>query len=154
MKKVVSLLLVLVMICSLGAVSIFATTDYTNGTAVVYDATADNDGDGNPDATEAWTVTVPATMAPGETAEVHAEGTWASNRKLTVTADAAVTLTNSINANDTKVLDVTFAGIELAGSNTEAVEATEELSIEDIADALFGTWTGHIDYEVEMSDVK
>jgi hypothetical protein len=93
-------------------------------------------------------------MAPGETAEVHAEGTWASNRKLTVTADLAVTLTNSINANDTKVLDVTFAGIELAGSNTEAVEATEELSIEDIADALFGTWTGHIDYEVEMSDVK
>jgi hypothetical protein len=152
MKKVLSLLLVLVMVCSF-SVCAFATTDYTNGTLVSYDATADNDGDGQPDASEAWTVTVPAAMAPGDTAAVKAEGTWASNRQLVVTADDTVTLTNSIKAADQKVLDVTFAGITLAGSNTAAVEQSANLSVADISDALFGVWSGTINYDVEMQDV-
>ena len=130
----------------------FATTDYSNGTQVSYNAEADNDGDGQPDHAEAYTVTVPALLEPGASGDVVAQGTWASNRKLVVTADETVTLANSINANDTKILDIGFDGIELAGSNTTAVSATEAVSVADIEDALFGTWSGTFYYDVEMVD--
>lgn len=153
MKKTLSLLLVLVMVCSLSMNVFAANVDYTNGTDVSFNGELDNDGDGNPDASEAYTVTVPATMAPGETAAVNASGTWASNRQLVVTADDSVTLTNSINAADQKVLAVTFAGIVKAGSNTVAVSATEDLTVADISDALFGVWSGTIEYSVEMQNV-
>ena len=151
MKKILSLLLVGIMVVSMVPTA-FATTNYTNGTQVTYDATADNDGDGNPDSAEAWTVTVPALLAPGASGNVVAQGTWASNRKLTVTADDDVTLTNSINAADQKVLDVTFPGIELAGSNTAAVSDTKDVSVAGIDNALFGTWSGKFNYNVEMAD--
>lgn len=107
MKKILSLLLVGVMVFSMIPAA-YATTDYTNGTQVSYNAEADNDGDGNPDHAEAYTVTVPALLAPGGEGNVVAQGTWASNRKLTVTADPDVTLTNSINSADQKVLTVTL----------------------------------------------
>ena len=153
MKKIISLLLVGIMALSMIPTAL-ATTDYTNGTQVSYNAEADNDGDGNPDHTEAWTVTVPALLAPGGNGDVVASGTWGSNRKLVVTADANVTLTNSINAADQKVLDVTFPGIELAGSNTAAVTDTKAVSVAAMpADALFGTWSGTFYYDVEMVDV-
>lgn len=152
MKKTLSLLLVLAMVFSL-SVNVFATTDYTNGTQVSFNGEADNDGDGNPDASEAYTVTVPAVMAPGDTAAVTAEGTWASNRQLVVTADDTVTLTNSINSADQKVLDVTFAGIVKAGDNNVAVSDSADLSIANIENALFGTWSGLIEYNVEMQNV-
>ena len=153
MKKIVSLLLVLAMAVSVVPMAL-ATRDYTAGTDVQYNAEADNDGDGQPDNSEAWTVTVPALLAPGAEGDVVAEGTWASNRKLTVTADATVTLSNSINAADQKVLNVTFAGIGLTGSNTEAVSQTVKVGVADITDALFGTWSGTFNYDVEMGDAK
>ena len=118
-------------------------TNYTNGTQVIY--TANN--------SESWTVTVPAQLAPGSSGDVVAQGTWGSDRKLVVTADETVTLANSINANDTKTLDIGFAGIELAGSNTAAVSATEAVGVADIENALFGTWSGTFYYDVEMKDV-
>lgn len=135
----------------------FATTNYTNGTDVEYNAADDDtigdiNGDGQPDNTEYYTVTVPALMAPGTSGNVVAKGTWASNRKLTVTADDDVTLTNSINSADQKVLDVTFPGIELAGSNTAAVTDTKVVSVADISNALFGTWEGRFEYNVEISN--
>ena len=135
----------------------FATTNYTNGTDVEYDAANDDtigdiNGDGQPDNTEYYTVTVPALMAPGASGNVVAQGTWASNRKLVVTADDDVTLTNSINAADQKVLDVTFPGIELAGSNTTAVSDTKAVSVAGIDNALFGTWSGTFYYNVDMVD--
>lgn len=151
MKKVLSLLLVGIMVVSMVPTA-FATTDYSNGTQVSYNAEADNDGDGQPDHAEAYTVTVPAQLAPGASGNVVAQGTWASNRKLTVTADDDVTLTNSINAADQKVLDVTFPGIELAGSNTAAVTDTKVVGVADIEAALFGTWSGVFEYQVEMVD--
>ena len=156
MKKVLSLLLVGIMVVSMVPTA-FATTNYTNGTDVEYDAANDDtigdiNGDGQPDNTEYYTVTVPALMAPGASGNVVAQGTWASNRKLTVTADDDVTLTNSINAADQKVLDVTFPGIELAGSNTAAVTDTKAVSVAGIDNALFGTWSGTFYYDVEMVD--
>ena len=131
------------------------TTDYTNGTQVQYNAEADNDGDGQPDHSESWTVTVPALLAPGETGTVKASGTWASNRKLVVNADTSVTLTNSINAADQKVLDVTFTdGLVVAGSNTVEVTGEKDITIADIEDALFGTWSGTFNYTAGIVDAE
>lgn len=150
MKKILSLLLVGIMVVSMIPTA-FATTDVSNGTQVSYNAEADNDGDGQPDHAEAWTVTVPAQLAPGASGNVVAQGTWASNRKLTVTADTSVELTNSINSADKKDLAVTFPGIELAGSNTAAVTDTKAVSVAGIDNALFGTWSGTFYYNVEMT---
>ena len=156
MKKILSLLLVGIMVVSMVPTA-FATTDYSNGTQVEYDAAEDDtigdiNGDGQPDNTEYYTVTVPALMAPGASGNVTAKGTWASNRKLIVTADEDVTLVNNISNGDEKVLDVTFPGIELAGSNISAVTDTKEVSIAGIDNALFGTWSGTFYYNVEMAD--
>ena len=130
MKKLISLGLVAVMALSMVPMAL-ATTDYSNGTQVSYNA-EDPDGDGVLDNQEAYTVTVPALMAPGDTAEVSAQGTWNTDRKLVVSADANVVLTNSINSADTKTLAVTFPGIELAGSNTAAVSDAADISVANI----------------------
>ena len=145
MKKVLSLALAGVMMFSALPVAYAADVDYTAGTAVSYT---------NAQAKEEYTVTVPASLAPGASGNVVASGTWASNRKLTVTADANVVLANSINAADTKTLTVTFAGIELAGSNTAGVEKTVAVSVAEMpSDALFGTWSGTFNYNVVMGNV-
>lgn len=151
MKKILSLLLVGVMVFSMIPAA-YATTDYTNGTQVSFNAEADNDGDGQPDSVEAYTVTVPAKLAPAGSGDVVAQGTWSSARKLVVTADPDVTLTNSISGADEKVLTVTFPGISLVGSNTAAVTDTKVVSVADIEAALFGTWEGVFEYNVEMVD--
>lgn len=154
MKKILSLALAGVMMFSALPIAYAADVDYKTGTAVSYNAEADNDGDGVADNKEAYTVTVPAQLAPGESGNVVASGTWASNRKLTVSADANVVLANSINATDTKTLDITFAGIELTGSNTAAVSETKAVKVAEMpADALFGTWSGTFNYNVVMGDV-
>ena len=151
MKKIISLLLVGIMVVSMIPTA-FATTNYTNGTQVSYNA-EDPNGDGVLDNKEAYTVTVPAKLAPGGSGDVVASGTWNSARKLVVTADPDVTLTNSISGADEKVLTVTFPGIELPGSNTAAVSDTKVVSVADIEAALFGTWEGVFEYNVEMVDV-
>ncbi len=142
MKKILSITLAAVMLLSLVPTAFAAENNWQGGTKVEYTATAN----------EQYTVTVPATLAPGAAGDVVASGTWGSNRKLTVTADKDVTLTNSINAADQKVLDVTFPGIELAGSNTAAVTDTKAVSVAGIDNALFGTWSGTFYYDVEMVD--
>lgn len=143
MKKILSITLAAVMLLSLVPTAFAAENNWQGGTKVEYTATAN----------EQYTVTVPATLAPGAAGDVVASGTWGSNRKLTVTADKDVTLTNSINAADQKVLDVTFAGIELTGSNTESVSDTKQVAVANITDAIFGTWSGTFNYNVAMSDV-
>ena len=143
MKKILSITLAAVMLLSLVPTAFAAENNWQGGTKVEYTATAN----------EQYTVTVPATLAPGAAGDVVASGTWGSNRKLTVTADEDVTLTNSINAADQKVLDVTFAGIELTGSNTESVSDTKQVAVANITDAIFGTWSGTFNYNVAMSDV-
>lgn len=160
MKKIVSLAMAGIML--LGACPMVyaaeAGGNWGDGTNVSYTADADANQDGISDA-EYYEVTVPAAMAPGGSSEVSVAGTWASNRKLVVTADATVTLTNSITGGDEKVLNVNFDGIGLAGDNEYAITkandgATVAISIDNIEDALFGTWSGHFDYTVGMEDVQ
>lgn len=134
MKKFMSLVLALVMVCSLCATAFAA-----DNTTVSYVGTG----------TESYTVTVPASLAPGGSGEVKVEGTWASNRELRVTAPSSVTLTNNIDAG-TKTLAVTFDGIAKTGDNTVAVSDTKAISIASISNALFGTWSGTISYTVSM----
>ena len=154
-KKIISLLLALVIVIGVLPMNVFATNsydqDYTGemGTQVSYT------GQG----TEEYTVTVPATMAPGDTGNVSVSGTWASNKKLIVSADSTVTLTNSLNSAEQKTIDITFAGIAKTGSNTNAIATTDEgafatISIanwnNDVTAPLFGTWSGTFYYNVEM----
>lgn len=163
MKKILSLALAGVMMFSALPVA-YATTDVSNGTQVSYvgSKTSVDEETGKETYTEAYTVTVPAQMAPGATAYVKAEGTWNSARKLVVSADESVVLKNSINAADTKELAVTFATINLVGDNNVAVanyvadddtQPGEAISVANIENALFGTWSGTITYEAGIVDV-
>ena len=136
MKKFASLFLALVMVCSL-SISAFA----AHTTTVTYTGTS----------TESYTLTVPASLTPGASGEVKANGTWASNRTLVVTAPSTVTLTNDIDGG-TKTLDVTFDGINQAGNDTVAQTVSKDITVANITNALFGTWSGTIVYNVSMDD--
>lgn len=168
MKKILSLALAGVMMFSALPVA-YATTTYENptedtemGTAVAYNAdTVDADGDGNPDNVEAYTITVPAQLAPGGSGNVVVAGTWNSARKLVVSAPTTVTLENDIDTSNTKTLNVTFEGYDLAGSNTAAMSGSKAIVVEDWGDEaqnnvtapLFGNWTGIITYEAGIVNV-
>ena len=153
-KKLISLLLVVCMLCSMGT-AVFATTDYRNGTDVTYNPA---DPDGIPDSgdevdLESYTITVPAKLLPGTEGPVTLEGRWASNRVVTVTAEPSVEMVNSINANDTKTLTVTFAGISEKGDNEKSQKFVENVKVAEITNALFGTWSGHFEYQVGIGNV-
>lgn len=140
MKKILSITLAVLMVMAMIPTA-FATTNYTNGTQVEYTASG----------SEAYTITVPALLAPGASGTVTLAGTWSSDRKVTVTAADDVTLTNSINANDKHTLDVTFAGISKVGDNTQSRTYTETVAVAEMPDnALFGTWSGTFYYNVEV----
>lgn len=142
MKRIFSLMLAALLLVS-AIPTALATNDYSQGTQVVYQATG----------SESYTVKVPAQLAPGGNGTVTLAGTWADNRIVTVTADQTVTLTNSIKAEDQKVLNVNFNGISEAGSNTGSQTFTESVSVGAISDALFGTWSGSFNYNVNIADV-
>ena len=152
MKKTLSLVLAIIMMLSTCIIPVSATEaggNWNGGTLVSYDA-EDPDGDGIKNNTEAYTVTVPAQLAPGTAGEVVLAGTWASDRIVIVTADEEVVLENSINPNNTKTLVVTFATIEQEGSNTAAIEVKEDVSVAGITNAIFGTWSGTFNYFVDI----
>ena len=139
MKKIISFVLAAVLLVS-AVPTVSATNDYSQGTQVVYEATG----------SESYTITVPAQLAPGGNGTVTLSGTWADNRIVSVTADPTVTLTNSIKAEDQKVLNVHFDGISEVGSNTGSQTFTQGISVDGITDALFGTWSGKFNYNVEV----
>ena len=154
MRKFLSMFLALAMLLSITMLPVSATEaggNWNGGTLVNYDA-EDPDGDGIKDNTEAYTVTVPAQLAPGTVGEVVLAGTWASDRMVIVTADEEVVLKNSINENNTKTLAVTFTTIEQEGSNTSAIEVKEDVSVAGITNAIFGTWSGTFNYMVDIVD--
>lgn len=99
---------------------------------------------------ESYELSVPATLEPGRSGDVVLTGTWASNRKVSVTADETVTLAGSLGGELT--LDIDFAGIEQPGDNISAISRTESVTVEEMS-ALFGTWTGEFYYNVSASDV-
>lgn len=143
MKRIVSLLLAGVMMVSAVPVTYAAdTNDYSMGTKVVFTA-ANN---------ENYTITVPASLNPGQSGTVTLDGYWPDSKTVTVTAEKTVTLKNSIKAADTKTLNVTFLGISKAGSNTSKQTFTEPVSVEGISNALFGTWSGKFNYNVSWQE--
>ena len=145
MKKVFSLLLAVLMLVSALPVAYAAgTNDYTAGTAVVYTAANNED----------YSITIPAALAPGQGGTVTLQGTWPSNKTITVTADETVTLTNTISGADAKTLKVNFEGISEAGSDTSSQKFEEPVSVDPIEDALFGVWNGHFYYNVEAAIQK
>ena len=143
MKRIISLLLAVMLVISAVPMAYAADTqDYSLGTAVKYTA-ANN---------ENYTITVPAKLAPGQGGTVTLDGYWASNTVVSVTAEENVVLTNSINANDQKTLDVSFDGISEAGDNSAKQTFTAPVSVAGISNALFGTWSGHFNYTVGSSE--
>lgn len=146
MKRILSLILVIIMLVS--AIPAAYAADYTSGTQVVYEAAG----------SESYTITVPALLNPGQSGTVTLSGTWANNRVVTVTADTTVTLTNNILSTDIKTLNIDFTddndvyGISEVGNNTHTQTFTQQISVANIENALFGTWSGKFNYYVETSD--
>lgn len=141
MKKIFSLLLAALMLVSAMPVAYAADVNYDQGTKVEY--TAAN--------AEAYSITVPAALAPGQGGTVTLQGTWPSNKTIFVTADETVTLKNSINAADTKTLAIDFdGGISASGNNETEQTIEKEISVAAMPeDAIFGTWSGTFYYNVE-----
>lgn len=140
MKRIISLLIIAAIILGTCPTA-FATNDYTAGTRIEYVGAN----------VTSWVVTVPAKMTPGEESAVTAQGTWDSNSTLFVTADQEVVLTNNLNTNEQKVIDIMFEGLALNGSDVDSVSKTEPIRLSAITDALFGTWSGHFNYNVELT---
>lgn len=143
MKKILSLTLALLMVVS-AVPMVHAAGNWEDGTEVTYSAAG----------TEEWTVTVPAQLAPGGSGDVTASGTWADNRKLVVEVNPHVIMGNDMLFEEISLM-ATFDDINLLGSNTEAVSQTNQISVADFESApLFGNWSGHITYYVEMVDLN
>ena len=138
MKKFISLTLAMLMVCSMGMTAFAA-----DSTTVTYV------GQG----TEAYTVTVPASMNPGDTGTITVKGTWPTTKQLSVSAPDSVTLTCDIDGS-TKTLDIDYDGLTVDGSNTTELNETETISVGEITDAIFGTWTGTITYTISMGSAN
>lgn len=137
MRKFVSLVLALVMVCSL-SVCAFATQDYSLGTAV--SVVGENSG---------YTVTVPATMQAGQTGTVTASGAWHSKQVLKVSTPEVVEVSYNGQSID---VGITFDTIEQRGSDISAFNIVRDITLEDVS-TTFGTWTGIIEYTVEMTEL-
>ena len=143
MKKIF-ILVCLVVISFLGYIS-YASNDYSSGTFVEYVAKG----------SEAYSVTVPAKLAPGGSGTVTLNGTWGSNRVVNVTADKTVELVNSLNSLDKRTLNVTFGGISESGNDFSSQTFEENISVSTMpSDVLFGTWTGKFNYSVEIANAS
>ena len=159
MKKVLCLILAMVMCFGICAQ---AANETSSSTQVEYIGSREpsggggggeggEGGDSSETVGEYYEITVPALMNPGETDEVFVEGFWAANRKLTVTTDNKVTMTNSKDGS-TRDLTVTFDGISETGSNTTENSVSSEISIQDMNDVIFGSWTGTFTYTISVTN--
>ena len=152
MKKILSLTLAALMVVSMVPTAFAADVDYQNGTEVEYTGSRTTvNADGTETHNAEYTITVPALLAPGGSGTVTLQGMWPSDATVKVTAEDKVEMVNNINSADKKTLAVTFTAIELAGNNTVAVSDDETVSVADISNALFGTWAGKFNYNVEYN---
>lgn len=150
MKKILSLMLAIMMLVSAIPTAFAADVDYQNGTEVEYTGSRTTvNADGTETHNAEYTITVPAKLAPAGSGTVTLEGMWPSDATVKVTADPSVEMVNNINSADKKELAVTFPSIEKAGDNTQAVSASAPVSVADISAALFGTWNGKFNYNVD-----
>ena len=140
MRKSIGLFLFFCMFFCFVFDCVSATTDYTNGTTIEYVGTG----------TQEYTVTVPALLKPGQSGVVTLSGTWASDYTVEVISDKTVTLTNDINEEENKILDIKFNGIKEKGDNFMSQSYTETISITEMPEVLFGTWSGVINYQVRV----
>ena len=145
MKRILSLALVAIMVLSILPITYAAEGehDFTRGTEVVFEA-ANN---------ENYTITVPAKLNPGQSGPVTLAGEWPTSSLINVTSDPTVTLTNNINNSDQAVLDVAFPGISETGNNTKSLSFTQNVSVENISNAIFGVWQGIFYYNVSTQEV-
>lgn len=149
MKRLFSLLLVVVMVLSLGTV-IFAET-WGETTTVTYSGKYQGGGGGT-GGTEEYDLTIPATIvAGGDAGIVTLTGHWPSNRQVVVDADDKVTLSNGSDSED---VAVTFSGITKKGSNISELEASESISVAEPLNAYFGEWQGVLTYTVVIEDAE
>ena len=97
MKKILSLALAAIMLLGavpmVNAAEVTENHDYSNGTAITLVGTG----------TEEYTVTVPAKMTPGDTGTVKAEGMWAADKYLQVSAPTSVALTYGAQSMDVAI---------------------------------------------------
>ena len=141
MKKILSLTLAVMMVVSAIPTAFAAETqDYTLGTAVTVEGAGGE-----------YTVTVPATLSAGEVGTVTANGYWAKEETLIVTAPETIEVTHT-QTNQKATVNVDFDGMEALGDDLEEQTVTASISV-DKGNTKFGTWTGTIVYTVELADL-
>lgn len=138
MKKILSLSLAALMMVSMIPTAYAVDQDVSLGTAV--NVIGENDG---------YTITVPATLEAGQTGAVTASGAWNSKQKLTVTTPESVAVSYNGQSID---VGITFDGINQRGSDISAFNVVKDIVLEDVS-TTFGTWTGVIEYNVEMVEL-
>ena len=134
MKKLLSSLLVICILCSLSSV-VFA----EHKTLVRNVGLADCE----------WELTVPSVMAPGDIGEVTLEGTWDSNTTVKVSTPEFVTITNDLDG-ETENLEIAFFDISKKGDNRNPISLTRKFSVAQQQQILFGTWEGYFNYQVTV----
>ena len=164
MKKILSLTLAALMVVSMVPTAFaheYTSSDKEEGasvpsTQIVYDASQNNqlgdtNGDGVNDNQTYWLITVPAEMKPGTTAQVTVAGTWESTHEVCVTCQDFVELMKYGDIlNGYETLEVTFSNLYVQGDDLNPVSVSQDISVEDF-NALFGEWSGRIDYEVNYN---
>lgn len=144
MKKLLSLALVIVLLISAIPVCFAIQTggsevSVENGTDVLLQGKY---------ASSTYVITVPAQLSPGESGNVHVQGAWGENETLSISCPDKVVLTNTTNGNTIDV-NVMFDGFNQGGNLYEEFDVSLNISIENVA-VMFGTWTGHLNYEVSF----
>ena len=140
MKKILSLTLAVMLVVSAIPTAFAAETqDYSLGTAVTVEGAGGE-----------YTVTVPATLEPGQTGTVTAKGYWASHQILKISAPETIEVTDGTKTTN---VNVSFAGIESKGNDLEEMNVPVSISIDD-GGIKFGKWTGTIVYDVELETEK
>lgn len=138
MRKI-STPLILTSILMLSSLTVLATSPTNKETQVTYSGIG----------TQGYEIIVPSKLEPGQSGKVTAIGYWDSTKRLDVLTLDTVILTNSIDQK-TKELNIVYDDIHQLGNNTSIVEVEKDINIENIQNALFGTWDGTIEFSISL----